>query len=117
MNIKQSRNKNLNISSNYYYNSFFNNENKTIEKQTLKLENINSCSSLKNNFPIVLSTINKDTYSNNSDKSIFKKKITNKSKNHFHFKRNYSSYNYKAKKKNFEHKEKYDNIYLRNISN
>ena len=117
LNIKQSRNKNLNISSNYYYNSFFNNENKTIEKQTLKLENINSCSSLKNNFPIVLSTINKDTYSNNSDKSIFKKKITNKSKNHFHFKRNYSSYNYKAKKKNFEHKEKYDNIYLRNISN
>ena len=116
LNLKQSRNKHLNISSNYYYNSFFNSDdNRTIEKQFLKIENNDLLSSSKNNCPVILSSINNNK--NSSDKSIFKKRIMNKNKNNIHFKRNYSSYNYKTKKKNIEHKEKYDNIYLRNISN
>ena len=116
LNLKQSRNKHLNISSNYYYNSFFNSDdNKTIEKQFLKIDNIDFLSSSKNNFPVVLSSTNNNK--NSFDKSIFKKRIMNKNKNNIHFKRNYSSYNYKTKKKNIEHKEKYDNIYLRNVSN
>ena len=117
-NIKQSRNKHLNISSNHNYNSFINsNDNKTIDKQVLKLETIDFVSSYKNKIPILLSSINNNNYNTSSDNNIFKKKIMNKNKSNSHFKRNNSSYNYKKKKKNFEHKERYDNIYLRNISN
>ena len=108
-NLKQnSRNKQINISSNYYYNKIFNSdENQTIEKTVLKYDNIDSFSTFRSNFSSVFSSLNNNKKDKGSTNSIFQKK-----NNKNHYRRNNSSFNFKRMKINNEYKDRYDNINL-----